>query len=50
MKASEFIELSEQAQELIISAIMGDFDKSCLPPIPDNVKAEIAAWASTNEN
>lgn len=41
--ATSFCRLSEQAQDLIVRAAMGDAPP---PQIPESVKAEIAQWAS----
>jgi len=44
--ATSFSRLSEQAQDLIVRAAMGEFNDSPPPEIADSVKAEIAQWAS----
>jgi hypothetical protein len=44
-----FSKLSPTAQELIVDAVMGKFEKSGPPPMTDEVRAEIALWASTHE-
>ena len=43
---TSFSRLSEQAQDLIVRAMMGEFDDAPPQDIPDEVKAEIAQWAS----
>jgi hypothetical protein len=40
-----FPELSEAAQNAIVDAVMG----ISVPPLGDDVKAEIKAWAETDE-
>lgn len=44
-----FSRLSQEAQDLIVSAMVGEFDESGPPEIPESVKAEIADWASKDE-
>lgn len=44
--ATSFSRLSEQAQDLLVRAAMGEFNDSPPPEITDSVKAEIAQWAS----
>lgn len=44
--ATSFCRLSEQAQDLIVRAAMGEFNDSPPPEIAESVKAEIAEWAS----
>lgn len=44
--ATLFCRLSEQAQDLIVRAAMGEFNDSPPPEITDSVKVEIAQWAS----
>jgi len=44
--ATSFCRLSEQAQDLIARAAMGEFNDSPPPEITDSAKAEIAQWAS----
>ncbi len=41
-----FSELSQEAQDLIVSAFMGEFDETGPPEIPDDVKEEIRNWAN----
>lgn len=41
-----FSRLSEQAQDLIVRAAMGEFNDSPPSEIPESVQAEIAQWAS----
>lgn len=44
--ATSFCRLSEQAQDLIVRAVMGEFNDAPPPEISNPVKAEIAQWAS----
>lgn len=44
--ATSFCRLSEQAQDLIVRAAMGEFNDSPPPEIPESVKGEIAQWVS----
>jgi len=41
-----FIQLSEAARKAIVDAVMG----IPVPPLSDAVKAEIKAWAETDES
>lgn len=43
---TSFNRLSEQAQELIVRAVIGEFNDASPPEIPESVKAEIAQWVS----
>ena len=47
--STAFARLSEEAQDLIVRAFLGEFDDSPPPEMPDSVKAEIADWASKDE-
>jgi len=47
--ATAFATLSKDAQDLIVRAFLGEFDESPPPEIPESVKAEIADWASKDE-
>ena len=47
--SAAFARLSEEAQDLIVRAFLGEFDDSPPPEMPDSVKAEIADWASKDE-
>ena len=47
--ATPFCYLSEHAQDLIVRAAMGEFDNAPPPEIPDEIKAEIAKWATEPE-
>ena len=49
MNFTAFSTLSEEAQELIVSAVVGDFKDTGPPEMPDTVRAEIAAWAKIDE-
>lgn len=44
-----FSNLSEPAQELIVNAVMGVYDKTGAPEIDPAIKEEIRVWAETNE-
>lgn len=44
--STAFARLSEEAQDLIVRAFLGEFDESPPPETPESVKAEIADWAS----
>lgn len=48
--STAFARLSPLAQELIVNAVIGEYDKSGPPDIPEAVKAEIAAWAREDES
>jgi hypothetical protein len=41
-----FSRLSQEAQDLIVRAIVGEFDEAGPPEIPDSVREEIAEWAA----
>lgn len=43
---TSFCRLSEEAQNLIIGALLGDYDKLGPPEIPESVKNEIAHWVA----
>ena len=47
--STAFATLSKDAQDLIVRAFLGEFDESPPPEIPESVKAEIADWASKDE-
>ena len=48
--STPFASLSPLAQELIVNAAMGEYERSGPPDIPESVKAEIAAWAQEDES
>jgi hypothetical protein len=41
---TDFARLSKEAQDLIVRAMCGEFDKSGSPDISDSLKAEIHEW------
>ena len=45
---TDFEKLSEEAQCLIVDAVLGIYDDTEPPKISENVRAEIANWASQN--
>jgi hypothetical protein len=47
--STAFSLMSQKAQEFVINAAMGEYDESGPPTIPNNIKAEIATWAQTEE-
>jgi hypothetical protein len=44
VRPSGFNALSDEAQELIVSAVVGEFDKTGPPEIPDDVRKELERW------
>lgn len=41
-----FSRLSEAAQDLIVSALLGEFDETGVPEMAPEVRAELEQWAS----
>jgi hypothetical protein len=46
LEMKDFSELSPEAQDLIVSAILGDFEKSGPPLMSESVRAELREWAA----
>ena len=47
---TRFSRLSEEAQEIIVSSAVGEYDQSGPPPMSDAVRAELLAWASEKDD
>lgn len=48
-KPIHFEELSYEAQDMIVRALLGEFEDANPPEIPESVKLELAAWAATED-
>ena len=46
---TEYSKLSKEAQELIVNAILGKYEKSRPPFMSDSVREEIVAWLKKEE-
>ncbi len=46
---TEFAKLSDEAQDLIVRAAVGEFEDGP-PEIPDRIKEEIRQWAAKRED
>ena len=46
---TRFSRLSEEAQEIIVSHAVGEYDKSGPPVMSDSVRAELLAWGLDDE-
>lgn len=43
---NSFAAMSEEAQEIVVGAFLGEYDQSGPPDIPERVRNEITAWAN----